>query len=472
MSLSRDLTLENLENNYKQTIAYQYGRYGVTLQYDMIPEEVLHAAKRSLLDTIGVAIGAHEAPGFPMVEKMAKDLGGTEESTVFNSGLRTTATNATLANVFLVHYLGYNDLGGGGHNSDTIPAILAVAERGKKSGKDFLLALVMSYELGARFSESAGGFTAYEAKGFPFDIRGGVTLPPCLGRLMGLDAWQIANAIGICASHSLPLGVLDTNREEHFHAKNLRMGFVARDAIEACMLAKSGFTGPIRVIEGDHGFREVLMKGQMDLEKMVDWSGWRTPDVRYKNLCLNSTTMGHVQATLKIVIENDLHPKDIASVKIKTGFREFFHTTSLSKKFPRNGETVDHSSFYAHAVAIRDHRYTINAFNPKNFDDPVILELIDKISIRPDPELNEWSNTGTSEITTKDGRIFTERIENPYGLGREQLSDAELESKFREMAIQYFTEEEIQKMFDVIWNVEKLDDVGLLASMTVSSQKY
>jgi 2-methylcitrate dehydratase len=264
---------------------------------------------------------------------------------VFGTGLCTTATNATLANVFLVHYLGYNDLGGGGHNSDTISAILAVAEREKANGRDFLTSMIMSYELGARFSDSAGGFTAYEAKGFPFDIRGGVTLPPCLGKLMGLNEMQIANAIGICASHSLPLGILDTNCEEHFHAKNLRMGFVARDAIESCILAKYGFTGPIRVIEGDHGFREVLMKGQMDLEKMVDWSGWRIKDVKFKNLCLNSTTMGQVQATLKIVIANDLYPEDIVSVKIGTGYRDFKYTTSLTKKFPRNGETVDHSAF-------------------------------------------------------------------------------------------------------------------------------
>ncbi|MEN6460001.1 MAG: MmgE/PrpD family protein [Syntrophomonas sp.] len=471
MSLSRDLTLENLDLSYRTSIAYQYGRYAMSLNYDMFPEEVLHAAKRSLLDTIGCAIGAYEAEGFPIVQKLAKDLGGNEEATVFGTGLRTTATNVTLANVFLVHYLGYNDLGGGGHNSDTIPAILAVAEREKANGRDFLTSMIMSYELGARFSESPGGFECYEALGFPFDIRGGVTLPPCIGKLMGLNEMQIANAIGICASHSLPLGVLDTNHEEHFHAKNLRMGFVARDAIESCILAKHGFTGPIRVIEGDHGFREVVMKGQMYLDKAVDWSGWRILNVKFKNLCLNSTTMGQVQATLKIVIDNNLYPEDIASVKIGTGYRDYMHTASLPKKFPRNAETVDHGAFYANAVAIRDHRYTTNAMNPNNYDDPVILDLIDKISIKPHPDLGEWSSGGITEITTKDGRTFVEKVAHPYGLGAEDLSDAELEKKFYDMASKYFSDNDIQHMFDIIWNVEKLSDISTLAKMTILPQK-
>ena len=249
MTLSRDLTMENLDLVYRSSIAHQYARYALAIKYEMFPEEVIHAAKRCLLDTLGCAIGAYDAPGYPMVEEMAQELGGKEEATVFGTGLRTTATNATLVNSFLVRFLDYNDMGGGGHNSDTIPSILAVAEREKANGRDLLTSIVLSYELGARFSDAPGGHTSYDSKGYTIDIRGGVTLPPPLGKLMGLDETQIANAIGICASHSLPLGILDTNREENFHAKNLRVGFVARDAIESCLLAKKGFTGPVRVVE-------------------------------------------------------------------------------------------------------------------------------------------------------------------------------------------------------------------------------
>lgn len=467
MTLARDLTYQNLDYVYRSSIAHQYARYALAINYDMLPEEVIHAAKRCLLDTLGCAIGAYDAPGYPMVEEMVWELGGRDEATVFGSGLRTTATNATLVNSFLVRFLDYNDMGGGGHNSDTIPSILAVAEREKANGRDFLTALVLSYELGARFSDAPGGHTSYDAKGYTIDIRGGVTLPPPLGKLMGLDETQIANAIGICASHSLPLGILDTNREENFHAKNLRVGFVARDAIESCLLAKRGFTGPIRIVEGEHGIREVIMKGEMDLETMVDFSGWRIPSVRYKSVCCNGTTMGHVLATIGIVKENDLYPEDIAEVRIGTGGRESRHTTSLTKKFPRNGETADHSAFYANAIAIKERHFGPTSMEPEKFTDPVVLELIDKITVKPHPDLSEHSSAGISVIITKDGRKFEKRIDVPHGFGSDPLTDNELEEKFREMAAVYFSEKHIQDMLNTIWHVEKLDDLKDLTKLMI-----
>src|SRR5512136_1380603 len=103
----------------------------------MLPQDVVHQAKRCLLDALGCAIGAYEAPGRPICEAVVKELGGVQESTIFGSGLRTSALNATLVNSLLVRFLDYNDLGGGGHNSDAIPSILAIAEREKVRGRDF-----------------------------------------------------------------------------------------------------------------------------------------------------------------------------------------------------------------------------------------------------------------------------------------------------------------------------------------------
>jgi 2-methylcitrate dehydratase len=467
MSFRRDLVWQNLDHVYRSSIAYQYARYALSLNYEILPAEVVHQAKRCLLDDSGCAIGAYKAPGRPMVEEVIKKIGGSEDATVFCSGLRTTTLNATLVNSFLVRYLDYNDMGGGGHNSDSIPAILAVAESEKANGQDFLTALVISYELGARFSDAQGGHTSYESKGWTIDIRGGVSIPPALGRLMGLDESQIANAIGICASHALPLGILDTNREENTMSKNLRFGLVTYDAILACLLAKQGFTGPVRVVEGESGIREVIMKGDMDLERLVDFSGWRILNTRYKNLCANGSSFGHVLATLAIVKENDLKPEDIASVRLRTGLRESRHTASLVKKYPRDAENADHSAFYANAIAIKERHFGPEAFSPEKYNDPVILDLIEKISVEPDPDMSEHSIQGISEIVTRDGRKFEKRVDTPHGFASDPLTDGELEEKFREMASKYFSESRIQKIFNTIWNAEKLDDIGKLMSLMV-----
>ena len=463
----RDIHLAKLDESYRNSVAYQYGKFAEAFCYEMMPEKVVRFAKTILLDSIGVMIGALDCKGFAHLTKAIETWGGTPEATVLGTGMKTSAGNATLANIFLVHALGYNDLGGGGgHNSDTMPAILAVAERENVSGKDFLTAMVLSYELGGRFTDAVGGIFGYAPKGFPFDIRGGISIPPCVGKLLGLDAWQIANAIGICASHSIPLGILDTNNEENVHAKNLRMGFVGRDAIEACLLAKNGFTGPMRVVEGDHGYSTTLLTG-IDLEKAVNWSGWRIFGARFKNVCSDSTTMGMVQTAIQLVNEHDSKPEDVDHVLIQSGRRAYGHTSAQCKKYPRNVETCDHSSFYATAVAIKDRKCTINAMDPKNWDDPVILDLIDKIEAKPTDLIDESGSGGIVDIWTKDGSHYHGMCEEAYGMGVTELTYEEVEAKFREMVELRFSKEHTDKLIDTIMNVEKLDSIRQLIDMTI-----
>ena len=470
MTFQRDLVWQNLDLVYRSSITYQWARYALGLKYKMLPIEVSHQAKCCLLDALGCAIGAYAAPGRPIVEEVVSEIGGKEEATVLGSGLRTSALNATLINSFLVRYLDCNDVGGGGHNSDCLASILAIAEREGASGKDILTSIVISYELGARFSEGMGK-EGFGLGGFTGDIRGGLTMPPALGKIMGLTEDQIANAMGICASHALPLGILDTNREENTMAKNLRFGWVSYDAVLACMLVKKGYTGPIRIVEGENGIREAILKGSMDMERLLDFSGWRIINTRYKTLCANLSTQGHTLATLAIVKENDLKPEDIVSVKIKVGLRETRHTTTLAKKYPRNGESADHSAFYAQAIAIKERHFGPEAFASEKYTDPVVLDLIEKITVELDPTLPEHSPHATSEIITKDGRKFEKRLDMLHGFDDGPFSDKEIEEKFANLTQKYLTEKQMREIFDTVWNLEKLDNIDPLMKLMVFSNK-
>jgi 2-methylcitrate dehydratase len=260
---------------------------------------------------------------------------------------------------------------------------------------------------------------------------------------------------------------LDTNREANYNIKNLRFGYVARDALEACMLAKQGFSGPVRVVEAEHGIAEVALKGQYDLEKMTDFFGWRMRQVRYKEMCCNANSMGHLSATLKNVRENHIKASDVAAIVIKTGGHESRHTTSLAKRFPRNAETADHSAYYVNAIAIRDHKYDVESMNPKDFDDPVIVDLIGKMRVLPDASLPEYGYAGISEITLKDGRRFVERVDMPHGLGDDVHTDEELEQKFRKMASKYFPEAHVNALIDTVWHVDTLENLTQLANLMI-----
>ncbi|MDR1204192.1 MAG: MmgE/PrpD family protein, partial [Peptococcaceae bacterium] len=369
----------------------------------------------------------------------------------------------------LVRFLDFNDCGGGAHNSDSIPGILAVAECEKASGRDLLTSVVVSYELGARVTEATGKSwgESLGAKGWTPDFRGGLNMPPSLGRLMKLSESQIANAIGICASHSLPLGILDTDNEENTMSKNLRFGFVSYSAVMACQLAARGFTGPERVVEGENGVGQVVLQGNINIDRMTDFSGWRILQTRHKYLPANISSIAHILATLSIVNAHDLKPEQIQSVRVRAGLKESRHTTWFGKKYPRNAESADHSAFYANAVAIKEHAYGPESFDPDKFTDPVVLDLIEKITVEPDPSIPERGRGGISEITTTDGRRFEKRIDIPHGFGDDPLTDAELESKFGKMAAKYMGDAQIHKIFDTVWNLEEVNNVEDLTSLMV-----
>jgi 2-methylcitrate dehydratase len=475
MTFQRDLAWHQLELTYRASIAHQFARYALALNFELLPEPVVHQAKRCLLDALGCAIGAYEAPGRTICEDTVNDIGGREEATVFCSGLRTSALNAALVNSFLIRFLDYNDSGGGGHNSDALASILAVAEREKVSGKELLTSVVISYELGARFRDSVTLTSPVDArlkppfslvkKGWTPDIRAGLNQPPALGKLMALTEEQIANAIGICMSHTLPLNILDSDKEENVMAKNIRFGWAAHDAILACMLAKRGFTGPVRIVECESGIRTVIAQGEMDLERLVDFSGWRILDVRFKGMPANSTTHGHVFATIGLVNEHDLKPEDIAAVHITASMHEAHHTTTPSKKYPRNAESADHSAFYSNALAIKERAFGPDSIKPEKFIDPVVLDLIEKITVTGDPSLGH--NQGASEIITKDGRCFRKRMDVIHGSRKQPFTDRELEDKFREMACQRMGDEQIRKIFDACWNLEAVADLQKFAKLMV-----
>ena len=471
MSFQRELTWAQIEAEYASSVSHQLARYARRIKFSELPDNVVHQAKRCLLDAIGCAIGAYDSPGRPICESVIEEMGGKPEATVIGSGLKTSAMNAALINSFMVRYLDFSDVGGGGHNSDAIAALLAVAEARGNSGQEFLTALVLSYEIGGNFIEALSpdgpldGYRDLASRGWCTDIRAGLNVPPALGLLMNLEEEQIANAIGATLCHGLPMNLLDANDEEFVMSKNLRFGWVAYNAILACKLAEKGFTGPRRVVEGEYGFNQTIMLNKMDPAKLCEFGHWRILDTSFKPLCTNFTTQAHVQATIKLVKEHDLKPDDIKSVKILACRREVEHTTYGAKKYPRNGESADHSAHFGNAVAIVDRDFGPDSFKPEKFTDPIILSLIEQIDVEIDPGEPHLSLAGTSIITTNDGRELSMRLESPKGFLDDPLSDDELLEKFEGMAKRRMSDTQCDALTELIWSADQLPNVRELMNL-------
>ncbi|MDE3076999.1 MAG: MmgE/PrpD family protein, partial [Chloroflexota bacterium] len=130
------------------------------LSAEALPQRVLHETKRRLVDSLGCAIGAIDAPPARIARGLAADVTSALPSTVIGLRRPTSIELATFANTAMVRYLDYHDMyfspaGAGGHPSDLIPCVLAVGEAIGARGSDVLLATVTAYEVNGVLAAAA-----------------------------------------------------------------------------------------------------------------------------------------------------------------------------------------------------------------------------------------------------------------------------------------------------------------------------
>jgi 2-methylcitrate dehydratase len=462
------------------TIARDLARFSMGLKFEELPKDVIQEAKRAVLDTIGCAIGGYSGDASRIIRDLSQELGGEKESTIIGSGMQTSCLNAILANGVMVRYLDFNDtylipvgnLVLGNHPSEVIPAVFALAERERLNGRDVVNTIVMGYELSGRFNDCCAipGVAAptIEAKGWNTDTRGAFVMPIVAGRLLGLTEAQIEQAIGISGSHNMILGILDATGEEYSMTKNLRFPRTAHGGVLAAMMAKRGYTGPTRVLEGKKGFIQSVMQGDFNIKALTEPIGkFKILETMYKAVAADATTHGHVNATLQLVKERDIKPEDVVEVRIKAGSRCVEHTGDPVKRYPKNKESADHSSYYLTAIAIIDRQIGPNQYTPGKWNDPKVLALIDKVKLEADPSLDSFGRAGISEIRTKQGNVYVKRVEYPAGDPKNPMTDRELEDKLRGMAEPYMTDKRIDRLIQTVYALDKLDNLDeLMQCMT------
>lgn len=456
------------------SVARELAREVNTFRFEDLPNDVIHQIKRLTLDTLGCAIGGYVSEASTIIQDFIRESGHPEEATVFGSGLRTSCLNATLANGAMVRYLDYNDTAfilqddtyrTGYHPSEVIPSILALGERQHLSGRDVMTAINLGYDLSLAFLEAVQG-PGMEKRGWNGDTRGAFIIPLVAGKILGLAEEQMESAVGISGSCHAVFGILDTPAEEYTMTKNIRFPTMAYAGIMAAMLAKKGFTGPASMIEGHDGFVEVIMGNDYDLDTLVGFKGkFAIRETCIKSIIADFSSHGHLTATLTLARDHDIKPEDVQSITITTSKRCAEHTGDPVKKYPKNKETADHSSYYLTAIAVVDRQVGPDQFTPEKYNDPRVRALIDKVALRGDPDLDKARPAGISEIVTKDGTRYSLRVDHPRGHARNPMTDGAVIEKFSNMASRYMSEDHMAQLIETVFKLDTLEHIGSLTKL-------
>lgn len=137
-----------------RTTCEELAKLATSVALCQLPERVIIKTKDLILDSLGCMIGGtHLGQGQSIID-MFGDMGGAPESTVVGMPTKVPALHAAYANSYLANLLDYDDVCNGHPGATTIPPALATGEMVKASGRDFIEAVVVGYEVGIRLSQA------------------------------------------------------------------------------------------------------------------------------------------------------------------------------------------------------------------------------------------------------------------------------------------------------------------------------
>src|SRR5580692_4828297 len=223
----------------------------VAVTYDALPEPVRELARQCVLDYFGVGLaGADDELARIMVDD-ATEAGGAAQASISGHKARLPMLSAALVNGAIGHALDYDDvnLAMPGHVSVAIlPALLALAEEHKSSGKAVIAAFVAGYETCCRIGMALR--PGHYSRGFhATGTVGAFGAAAACAHLLGLDAEATARALGIAGTQSAGLKSQFGTMCKPFHA-----GKAAQNGLLAARLAARGFSSRPDLIECAQGF--------------------------------------------------------------------------------------------------------------------------------------------------------------------------------------------------------------------------
>ncbi len=422
-------------------------------RYEDIPPDCIQTAKLCLLDFIGVSLLGSKEPAAKIINDFLARCGGPPESTILYYGRKSSALSAALANGTFGHALDFDDDSstGAGHLTTCIaPALLALAEKEVKAGREILLSFVLAYEVGSMLArtlepkETQRGWHATSTIG---------TLAATAGaaKLLDLDEEEICHAFGVAATQTSGLRRSFGTMCKPFHA-----GKAAQKGVESSLLAQMGFTADEKIFEGKWGLFEVFSgeKAQVERQGFLIRENWFKP---YPSCgCTHSA----LDAAISLRGRYEIDPRKIERVEV--GVLPIAFDT-LVYEHPRTPYEAKFSMPFCVSLALLQGEVSVDGFSLAQMKDPLLNRLMNKVFMEADPALAGGGYRGTYGATLRiqmSGReTLEEKVLAPRGHPRNPLPEETLLAKFRDCAKSLLPPQRVHSVADMIMNLEKMGNV-------------
>jgi len=228
--------------------------------HDLSPE-VIAKAKLCVYDLLSSAFAAGDLPWSRQAARLARrNSGGVANGAgIIGTASVVSVQDAAFANGVVGHGLVRDDMhvGSVSHlGTVLVPALLALSETTRVSGKDFLTALASGYEVGGKVGRMI--LDVEVSKIFrPTGITGPIAAAAAGAKLLGLNAEQTVTALALGANAAAGYNEwAETGGSEMF----FHTGLAARSGVTAVQLAADGAYASRTALDGAAGILAAFRK--------------------------------------------------------------------------------------------------------------------------------------------------------------------------------------------------------------------
>jgi len=446
-------------------------------RFETLPTEVVVDAQRAVLDWLGSALAGSLEPPARIAQQVAATLGRSDEATVFSAG-RASAAVAALANGVSSHILEFDDI----HKTSTvhaaapvIPAALAVAERGRASGQDFLLAVTVGYEAALRVGDAVN--PSHYRYWHPTGTAATFGAAAAAASLLRLDAKQMLDALGSAGTQAA--GLWEFNADGTM-SKHLHPGKAAFNGVLAADLASAGFTGASRILEGERGFFRAMSES-FDATRITNGLGttWKLSENCYKLHSCCAHTHTAIDSALALRAQQEWNAQSaldqIAGIEIHL-YGPGYEIVKEAK--PKTPYQAKFSAAYCVAVALLEGAAGLKQFSSDRFDkdgprDEPIKTLLKKTRVIVDENLTgRYPAAWPARLIVMriDGTRLEADADYPRGNPENAVSTLELERKFESLIEPRFGAATSRRALEILRAMEACPDMSTLFRDLVPGQ--
>jgi 2-methylcitrate dehydratase PrpD len=414
-------------------------------KYADLPSATIEHTRRAVLDWLASALAGSIEPPARMAQRIAAGFGASSEAMVFGAS-RASAAAAAFANGVASHILELDDI----HKGSTvhgaapiIPAALAVAEREHATGAAFLTAVTVGYEAAFRIGEAVN--PSHYRFWHPTGTVATFGAAAAAGVLVGLNSDQMVDALGTAGTQAA--GLWEFNADGAM-SKHLHPGKAAMNGVMAADLARAGFTGASRILEGERGFMRAMSSAR-EWSRIGDGLGahWTIGENGFKlHACC-----GHTHSAIDLAI--GLRERrgwcaadvleHVRTVDVDTYGPGYEIVKDANPRSPYHGKF---SMAYCVAVGLLEGQAGLEQFAEDRFGragvrEPSIAALLSRTRVSVADDLTAkypaaWP--ARVALTLADGSRLCDASDYPRGNPENPVSTAALERKLRDLVTPRF----------------------------------